>query len=500
MIWLASLFLSLAGALELQGFVTSDCKKHVGVIIHVENKSVELINLKGQYEILSQDAIETVYVFNVIDNPIESVTVDDRILKRLRAVHTEDSADPRALAFPVRFIEDLIVFYSLDGKAHVYTFADLFKIRPAEAKHKGVHKPVFYRGTTFEFAEQSAKCAGNSGTVKATRVLADKISISEFLHSMEDGFESLVSFEERTYLYAKPMLYDQKTRLGLLFLGKRSEPGLPFPLYFQWSTGEPYRFQAFNVFGSKPNEFLPNAEPVFGFRSDVKSHFFHAHFSGNFVGLPAGERVFVGTIQKLSEDLTAQPSFNYMAMMGGDYGPYSLSVGFYFPTYGIRVRDEYREVLGSRPSYAIRGMYTKAKFRVRAIGALTDYESHSPTEEDVAARTTEDGITFAPSYFRFDSIFIRGGIDYSFSEKMKFGADLISVTGNYKEQVGAQRNDIKFNRATAQVYFRQSFSHYVSLTGYANFLQHTYESNFLNSDKDREQRETTFFGTFEFIF
>lgn len=500
MIWLLSVLFAFAHSLELQGFVTNDCQRHVGIIVHVENKEVELINLKGELEVIDQERIETVYVFNLIDNPIEKVVVEPRLARRLRAIYTEDSREPRALAFPVRFIEDLIVFYSLDGKSHVYTFADLFKVRPAPNNAVGTHKPVFYRPSTFEFASQSAKCPGSSGTAKATRVLADKISISEFLHAMEDGFESLVSFEERTYLYAKPMLFDPNTRLGLVFVGQRDEPNLAFPLYFQWASGQPYRFQSFNVVGSKPNEFLPNAEPVFGFRSDVKSHFFHGHFAGNFVGLPAGERVFLGSVFKLKGDLTVQPSFNYLAMMGGDYGPYSVSVGFYFPTFGIKVRDEYREVLGTKVSYAVRGMYTKSKFRVRAITSLTNYESSHPTTDDVIARTTENGSITTPDSYKFEAVYIRGGVDYTFNDKLQFGADLISVTGNYKERVGAQSNDIKFGRTTIQGFVKQSFSHYVSLAAYGNFLQHTFESNFLNQDQDREQRESQFFGTFEFIF
>jgi hypothetical protein len=497
--WFLFTLFSIANALEVQGFLTSDCQHKVGVTVHVSDKDLEFINLQGRHENLDVDSIETLYIFNVIDNPIEKIHVDKNLQKSLRAVYTEDSKEPRALAFAVRFIEDLIVYYSLDGRSHVYTFADIYKLRPAPASSLGEHKPAFYKPSTFEFANH-AKCGGVSGTVKATRVLADKISVSEFLHALDTGYESLESFEERTYLYAKPFLYDKSTRLGLIFMGKREEPSLNLPLYFQWSGGEAYRFQSFNAIGAKPHEFIPNAEPVFSLRSDVKSHFFHGLFIGNVAGLAAGNKIFSNDFMRPSTELTVQPSFNYLAMMGGDFGPYSLSVGFYFPSFGIKVRDEYREVLGSSASYAVRGMYTKSNYRLRAIAAPTSYQSSRALKADVLARTGEGGPDFAPDTFKFDAVFVRGGIDYEISEKLEFGADLISVTGNYRETVGAQANDVRFNRLTIQPYVQQNFSHYTTLTAYVNFIQNSFESNFLNRDQDREQRETRFFGTFEFIF
>jgi len=499
--WILALFLSFANALELQGFLTSDCQKKVGVTVNVSDKDVEILNLQGRFERINADAIETLYIFNVIDNPIGTITVDADLKRAAKAVYTEESEDKEpVLAFPVRFIEDLIVFYSLDGKSHVYTFADIYKLRPAPDRVLGPHKPAFHKPASFEFSQQSAKCGGQAGTVKATRVLSDKISISEFLHSLDEGYASLGSFEERTYLYARPYLFEKETRLGVIFIGKREEPAINFPIYFQWSSGEAYRFQSFNAIGSRYNEFLPNAEPVFAIRSDVKSHFFHALFVGNVAGLPAGNKVFSNEFMRLKDNLTVQPSFNYLAMMGGDYGPYSASVGFFFPSYGIKVRDEYREVRGGSVTYAVRGMYTKSKFRARVIGASTSYESDAPTTEDVLATTTADGPDFAPNSFKFDAIFVRGGLDYTVNDKLKIGGDVISVNGNYKETVGAQANDIRFKRLTLQPYVQQNFSHYVSITAYASFLQHTFESNFQNTDLDREQRETRFFGTFEFVF
>jgi len=488
-----------AFALEVQGIVTSDCRRHVGLVVFADSESVEILDINGQHQVIPQASIDAVSIFNIIDNPIGEIHINEALRFRLKALYTDDTLEPRAFALPVRFIDDLNVFFDLDGKSHVYTFKDIHKIRPAPVSLHGVRK-IPYKATTFEFGDSSGKCAGQPGVVKATRVLGDKIAISEFLHGFADGFEALDSFQERTYLYAKPFLYDEKTRLGISLIGKRREPGINFPIYFQWSTGEAYRFQSFTAIGGKSHEFIPNTEPVFSVRSDVKSHFFHALFIGNFVGLPAGQSFFMGSNAELSGALTVQPSFNYMALMGGDYGPYSLSVGFYYPNFGIKVGNEYREILGSKTSYAIRGMYTKSKFRVRAIGSTSSYSSGSAAKTEVIRRTGTGGDQLAPDTFRFSAVFIRGGIDYTWSDVIKVGADLTSVTGSYRETVAAQGNDISFIKLNVQPYVRQTFGHYVSITAYANFFNDKYRANFLNQGTSDQDRGTEFFGAFEFIF
>ncbi len=503
---------AVARALEVQGFITKNCQRHLGVVIYASDSTVETMDLDGKYQAIPIDDIETVYVFNIIENPIARFSVDQNALERLKAIYVEDSPDARTLAFPVRFIEDLIIFYSLEGKSHVHRLADIYKLRPAPASALGEHRPASAKNPGFEFADQSGHCPQpsslNAKAIKPTRVLADKISIAEFFGGFAQGYESLNSFQERTYLYAKPLVFDPYTRLGLTFGGEREEPGLPLPLYFQWSTGEPYRFQSFNVVGFKAQEVLPNTEPIFAIRSDVKSHAFHAVFVGNVAGLPAGNSIFVGggDLFKMKQDVTVQPSFNYLAMMGADFGPYSLSAGLYYPTYGVQVRDETREILGSTSAYAVRGMYTSRDFRVRVIGSLSKYSSGQATEDDVSGRTANNE-TVTVNTYSFDAHYLRGGVDYDFSRKLRLSVDGIYVGGNYKETAtyasapGVPKpSDIKFRKFTTQVQVRQSFGKYIALTGAANFIQNNYNSNFVSIGKDREQRETKFFGSLEFIF
>lgn len=489
--------------MELQGLLLKNCQRKLGLIVRVDEGLVDIINLDGRTETIEQSSIETVYIFDVIENPFATFHIDEKSLGDLKGVYLENSAEPSVYAFPVRFVEDLLIFYSLDGKTHVHTLNDIYRLRPAPPNLLGPHPTKSSKSFQFLFSDSSSKCPWDSNKpgVSPTRVLADQISITEYLHSLEQGYERLDSFEERTYLYARPYLFPKRSRLGLMFSGAREEPGLNLPLFFQWSSGESYRFQSYNVVGLKSHEFTPNTEPVFSVRSDVKSHLFHASFIGNVVGLPAGNSIFLRQdFMKLDDDFSVQPSFNYIAMMGGDYGPYSVSVGFYYPTFGFRVDQERREILASSLSYLFEFMYTTSHWKFRAAGATVHRAGDGPSNDDVLARAADTGDFIPPNYYQLNSTFIRPGIDYDISEDLRTGIDLTILNGNYSEVRNGFNNSIRFNKATLQGYVQRTFGNYVSLSAFVNLIQKDYDSSFSANVRKKSEQGTVFFGSPEFMF
>ncbi len=492
-----------AGALEIEGFLTKKCEQRIGLIVHVDEQQVDFIQEDGHIASLSPAEIETLYVFNVIENPFSKIELDDKSLPFLKQLYLEDSKEPQTFAFPVRFIDDLLIFYSLDGKTRVQTFSDIYKLRPAPENLKGTHATGSHHSMQFSFTDPSTHCpVSKAAGTRPTRILSDRISISEFLLSFKKGYDSLESFEERTYLYAKPFLYQRKARLGIVVEGQREEPAITAPVYFQWASGEPYRFQSFNVIGLKSHEFTPTTEPVFSLRSDVKSHVFHGLFIGNVAGLAAGKSVFLQNqeLMKLNDDVTFAPSFNYIAMMGGDFGPYSASVGFYYPTYGIRVGNQQREVLGDSVSYAFRGMFTKPHYRLRVVGAVTKHASGQASQADVLSQAGSNPSLSNPDSFNFASTFVRGGIDYEISDRLTVGSDCTVVNASYSETFTGKSSSLNFNKLTVQGYVQRAFGNYVAVNGYLNFIQKNYDGVLVDQDAKTDQREMVYFGSLEFIF
>lgn len=500
----------LAGALEIQGFVTKTCERKTGIIIYADDDHVELLNLNGQFESLLIGDVMSVLVYDVLQNPIAHFVVNDAVRARLKKLYLEETSKPQAYVFAIRFIEDLIIFMSVDGRTHVHSYSDIRSLRPVDESDTAVDKRILNsRSMVFDFSGAALNCnfAPESGGLKKspviqpTRIMTDPISISEFTSSFAKGYESLDSFQERTYLYAKPLLFTQRARFGLTVTSSRQEPALALPIYFQFSTGQAYRFQSFTSFGMTNQEFSPNSEPVFSLRTEAKSHLFHALFVGNIVGIPAGNSIFLRNqeLMKINQETTVQPSFNYLAMMGADYGPYSLSAGFYYPTFAIKVRDEYREVLGSSVSYAVRAMYTTSRWKFRTIAATVNYNRQRSSMTDALVRSGSSELS-TPTNFKFESVFWRGGIDYDFSEKLKVSLDSILVTGTYRETYAGNNNEMKFRKLTLQGTVRQSFSDYLAVSATVNMYSNDYSSQFVGVSLKKDQQESNFFGSFEFVF
>ena len=149
-------------------------------------------------------------------NPFATVTIDQRALDYLRAVYVDGPDAPNAYAFPIHFVDDLVIFYGLDGKTRVYTYADLLKLRPSTAAQLGSHTPREHRAATLNLSAQSDRCAAGEHPdgVKATRILNDQIAIDAFLSGFDKGYADLASFQERTYLYPRPFVYPRRARLG----------------------------------------------------------------------------------------------------------------------------------------------------------------------------------------------------------------------------------------------------------------------------------------------
>ena len=502
--WFAWSLLAAAPAargLELQGFLTKSCQARSGVIINVEDDVVSYLDLGGHVQNLARDQIQTLYTFDVLVNPFAALHVDHAAQKFLRAVYVDGTATPNTFAFPIHFVDDLVIFLDLQGQTRVYTYADLLKLRPAPDAQLGRSVPPEHRAVELNISAQSDRCrqVEHRDGIKPTRILNDQIAIDAFLSGFEKGYGTLASFQERTYLYPRPFMYPKRSRLGLTFLATHEEPALTVPVYFQWSSGEPYRFQSFTVVGLKAHEFTPNVEPVFALRTDVKSHVFHALFIGNVAGLPAGTSLFLKDAGlKLTSDFSVAPSFNYMALMGGDVGPYSASAGLFYPDFGVKVGDEQREILGSSVSYIGRLMYTTARLRARVIGSAIKYQSTHAAETDILMKTRDDAVK-SPDSFDFKGYFVRGGVDFDWNERLTTGADVTLVKGQYHEVV-SQKNSVSFNKTTIQAYVQRHFGHYVSLNAAVNVINKDYESIISSAPKKKSQQESVLFGSMEFLF
>ena len=479
-----SVFSINAKAVELYSFFDNQCREVIGYLVSERNNVYDILSFDGKIISLHKDNVKGVLVYNFVNPPLKKIKLKKNKLKNIitLSIQSEGRVDVFS-GFPLQFIEDLIVFLGINGSVRVHKMDSILKIRPF--KGKKVKKPGKNTKLNIQSVGYMQSCmeSGRKGYLRPNRILVDKIKIQQFLSSYKKGYEGLKSFQERTYLYARPMIYNQKTKFGMIYQ-KALEKSFytdTFP-FIEWSSGRPFRVQNFNQVGLVFNEYGADLDPILGFKAEIKAHFFHSVFVGNFEGLSAGKDFFIKSrlLKTKVKKFFADSGLNYSAMVGGDLGSHSLSVVLYYPVYIFGSGHEVREILATNNSYALRYMYTNSFLRFYTVTSFRDKNIENSNDENIRAFRTKYEPPLEDSSFTEDekisienyhikSFFVRSGVDFDLPNETYLGFNLLMLNLDYNEQPDS--GNVKLNRMGGSVYARKNFGDYISFGLRINYLK-----------------------------
>ncbi|MDH5216164.1 MAG: hypothetical protein OEX19_00580 [Gammaproteobacteria bacterium] len=528
---------SPAMAVDINSIVLNSCEKVEGIIIDADNKFLRLLSLNGEVVNIPIKEIDTVFTFGSNKNPFTQFQLDNDSYKYLKEIYFEvDQKEPDVIGWAFKFIEDLVFFYSIDGKMHVLSIDQIRKVRP----YKGLRNTVLLDKQKYqlEVSDYLANCEFTSSqdpdeqSLQAVRIISDQIKIGEFLDNYLKGTQRLDNFEERTYLYAKPFLYRERNRLSINYF--RQDFGIPnyLPVAFIWSNGTEYHFQSNSGIGAQLSENLPYVGPLFLIRSDFKSHFFSGSFEGNIESLSAGSNVSFDGEDKSSVDIHTDAtdvlrprmveSFNYLAVMGADFGPFSLGVGSYFPVHRIRFdQSNHRDLLAYKMSPLVRMIYTKKWITMRVLVSQSKYKYEANTLSDQISEYSsiynpddlsgDFGIDFTeqpqeetlmPAIGDFDFIkrFVRISGDIDVYEGVKLVGGGVFTYGHYNELSYGIKNKLEFNNIMLSAGIEHQFSHYVNLKLFYQVLRRSNTGTIYGKSIENIHYIKTVGGSFELLF
>jgi len=464
---------SKARALELHSFVDDRCQVNTGVLVRVDETRVHFITLDGVYATLPVESVALVVIHKVLENPLARITLDDPLAALARHIRTGNDEASGFVAWPVGFYDQLVIFFDTEGRSHVLEPQDIRGVQPVRGMPAELRPTVFAK-VALDFPPELLLCSlprAESG-LRPSRVLGDRIKVDDYLAKLRDRYNALDSFEERTRVYPRPLVFDPTTRLGLAyFSGNRGALVKYLPLYFQWSSGRPYRFQSHSAVGVVTSPWLPIVEPTLGFQSDVKSHFFTASFVGHLVSLPAGSAAFQNVESALFPQGTTpavDELYNYLVMMGGDWGRLSISGGALYRSVRVAFAQyERREISADAMTPVARLMWIGSKLRVRAMY----FRTRQDRQLGEGWRSL-DGSLSTPAYDLSLDTF-RAGVDLDLPMDLSLSADQIVTFGSYRE-TGVAAMDIV--HALSSVVLTAQFSRYVATKGYFNLSHRRYDT------------------------
>ena len=110
---------SAAVALELYSVVQTKCNRTTGLIIDVNDSDIFLLNTLGHIETIQKQGVEHILVYNTLDNPITHLHLDGDLASYLRYVSVQGDEETNFVGWPIRFMEELIVFFDVKGNIHL---------------------------------------------------------------------------------------------------------------------------------------------------------------------------------------------------------------------------------------------------------------------------------------------------------------------------------------------------------------------------------------------
>jgi len=529
---ISSLFSSVM-AVDINSIVLNSCEKAEGIIIDADSESLRLLSLNGEVANIPINKIDTIFTYGSNKNPFSQFQLDNDSFKYLKEIYFEvDQKEPDVVGWAFKFIEDLVFFYSIDGKMHVLSIDQIRKVRPYKGERRAV--PLVYEKYQLEISEYLANCEFSSSrdpadqSLQAVRIISDQIKIGEYLDNYLKGTQKLDNFEERTYLYAKPFLYRERNRLSVTYF--RQDFGIPnyLPVAFIWSNGTEYHFQSNSGIGAQLSENLPYVGPLFLIRSDFKSHFFSGSFEGNIESLSAGSKVNFDGEDKSPVDVhtdstvIARPrmveSFNYLAVMGADFGPFSLGVGSYFPVHRVRFdQNNYRDLLAYKMSPLVRLIYTKKWITMRVLVSQSKYKYEASS---LADQISENSGIYNPDLFSgefseesqesvllpeigdfgFTKRFVRISGEIDVYEGVKLVGGGVFTYGHYNETSYGSKNRLEFNNTMLSAGIEHQFSHYVNLKLFYQVLRRSNTGTIYGKSIENTHYIKTVGGSFELLF
>jgi hypothetical protein len=210
-----------------------------------------------------------------------------------------------------------------------------------------------------------------------------------------------------------------------------------------------------------------------------------------------------------------ESSFNYLILMGADYGPWSASVGTYYPTRYFRLLPREQEVTATRGGLVLRAraVWDQVSFRALYFRARQKERNGDGLEPgyvlfDVGGAPEPGAMPGVP--MQEDTEFDPNEVAYELNEDtLRAGAtieafdtelrtDLVFKRGEYAEEPTVR---FKFRHYQLGLTLSREFGHYVRMNVHTNYHIETNDTVDDAGVQDaRTRREVDYGGAFEFQF
>lgn len=330
---------SQASAINISAVYFSACQRETGIIINVDENTIQLINLKGQIKII--DRFNIIYMANYPLGEISIPKIENPEATELVLIKTifEQKVVDLVEGWMVDFSDDQISFLTLSGTETIIDTVDIWDMEVRKPNHPIVFTGFIAKSLLFHHPYPFNHCkpdlngkAGNKpDIIYPQHLLEDPLLIKKELDRLKVGYDRLKGYNNDKIFYAVPQTYSNSTTLGLWSnigsrygaSGNRQNNFVP-EIRSELSEG-PFGFQRILVTGNSLMPFGIHEEPQMQFYYALKADYIHFGFMLDFNRFYIGEQKYMW--QK-SDLLTNDDRWNDSLIVSGgfDYGPFAVDL------------------------------------------------------------------------------------------------------------------------------------------------------------------------------
>jgi len=357
-------------AVNISAIYSSACIRDTGVIISVDDNTLQLMTLKG--EIRSIPRFDIIYITNYPVGSIqirEIVNPEESDIITVKTIYENEVVD-MVKGWMIDYSEDQISFLTTSGTQTIIDTADIWDIdiTPMDGKSATQKsETIAYRFVhPYPFMHCKQEVDGDREdkpvhTIYPQHLLEDPLLIKRELDRLKEGYDRIRKYENNRRFYPVPQVYDNETSLGVwINLGNRfgsskNRSNSFIPSIVRESTDGPFSFQSLFITGSYPMFFSVHEEPQIQAYYKMKASYIHFSIMLDLSLYTMGSGKYRWTEEDLEAHDDRENEFLHLAG-GFDFGPFSLDMTvinkmYYAVQQGANFHDEDMDVDKGSISY-----------------------------------------------------------------------------------------------------------------------------------------------------
>lgn len=276
-------------AITLNGIYTGTCDRKIGLILHVDKNSIQLLGLDGKISRISRYDITYLTTYPIGNIPIADIENPQEKMLIVVKTLVSNIEEELVRGWPVEFSELSILFLTTEGEEVIVDRENIFRFELADVKERIVFKGQTLLAFAFRYPAFFSHCEkgldpssiSEANSVYPQQVIGEAILIKLKLDHLMAGHQRIDANFRNQKFYPVPNIYSNDVKIGLWYnVGSRhaiskGRTNNLIPVVINQLNEGPFEFQREIISGTHIISDGIHEEPQTQISYQFKAAYFH---------------------------------------------------------------------------------------------------------------------------------------------------------------------------------------------------------------------------------